>query len=211
MTRKKDYKKDYSKAVIYIIITDDGLYVGSTCDFKERKRNHKSRIYNEKCGKYNLKLYKNIRENDGEYRIEVYKLFPCENNDELRQEEERIMLELDANLNTVRAYLTEEEIEKYNKYYYEKNKDEALVKAKLYYENNRDEVNAKKKLYYENNRVEINAKNKLYYENNRDEISVRLSEKITCECGCDSTRRHITRHRKSKKHLNRMKEIDDCN
>ena len=172
---------DYSKAVIYIIITDDGLYVGSTYDLKKRKIQHKSRIYNENEQQYNCKLYKNIRANDGEYRIELYKLFPCENGIELRQEEDRVMLELNANLNERRAYRSEEE-------------------RKEYY-----------KEYRENNRDRMCAKKKLYYENNRDRMCARMGEIVICECGCESQRGNLSNHRKSKKHLNRMKEIDDCN
>ncbi len=158
-------EKDYSKAVIYTIRTDDGLYVGSTINFKERKGEHKKCIYNEN---YNCKLYKNIRANDGNYRIEMYKPFPCNDKRELRQEEDRIMMEMNANLNTNKAYISEEE-----------RKEEANKRAKEYYENNKDECNAKKR------------------------------ETVICECGCKSTRQHITRHRTSKKHLNLMKLLDD--
>ena len=189
---------DYSKGIIYTIRTDDGLYVGSTCDFKERKNCHKRCIYNENSHHYNYKLYKNIRANDGEYRIELYKSFPCENDIELRQEEERIRIELDANLNMCRAYRSEEEREKQNK-----------ELTKLWRENNRDEINAYNKEWYEKNRDKRNANKREWRKKNRDEINARLREKITCECGCDSTRRGITIHRKSKKHLNLMKLLDE--
>ena len=189
-------EKDYSNGLIYTIRTDDGLYVGSTCDFKDRKYQHKSSIYNENCHNYNLKLYKNIRQNGGEYRIELYKPFPCNSKRELEQEEERIRIELDANLNVRRAYLTEEEIENYDKNYREKN---------------REELNAKTKIFRENNKDKLCVKSKLYYENNRDRICARMGETVICECGCKSIRSGISRHRKTKKHLNRMKVLDDFN
>jgi len=175
----------YSKSVIYIITTADGLYVGSTCDFKTRKSLHKSSIYNESGKNYNFKVYQNIRANDGEYCIELYKPFPCDNKRELEQEETRLMMELNANLNTNRAYITEEEKMKYKIEYREKNRDEFNVKAKLYHEKNKDERNAKKKVYYETNKEKI-------------------CEKITCECGCVISRCNKTRHKKNKKHLNLM-------
>ena len=202
-------EKDYSKGIIYTIKTDDGLYVGSTCDFKDRKRSHKSSIYNENSARYNLNLYQNIRANDGEYRIEMYKPFPCENGIELRQEEERIRIELDANLNGKRAYISAEERKEEGKEYREKNKDEMSAYFKLYRENNRDELNAYSKLYSENNRDSINAYSKRYNKKNRDKINTRQREKITCECGCDITRNRIYKHRKTKKHLNLMKELND--
>lgn len=184
----------YSKAIIYTIRTDDGLYVGSTCDFKDRKRQHKSSIYNENSHNYNYKLYKNIRANDGEYLIELYKPFSCENVIELRQEEDRIMIELDANLNMVRAYNSEE----HKKIYFQQR-----------YENNKDELNAKQKVYNEKHKDEIRVKKKLYRENNKVVLRAKQLEKITCECGCDISRSNIRVHQTTKKHLNRMKELDD--
>ena len=219
---------NYSKAVIYTIRTDNGLYVGSTYDFKQRKRIHKSNIYNENCKCYNCKLYQNIRENDGDWSMEILHLFPCENGIELRQEETRVMTELNANLNMMRAYLTEQEKMEYNfeyhklydethrdelnvnsKRHYEKHKEKINAKNKLYQEKNKEKLNVYKKLYRENNREELNAKHKLYDEKNKEKIKARKSEKITCECGCESARGNITQHRRSKRHLNLMKLLDE--
>ena len=181
---------NYSKAVIYKITTPNGLYVGSTSDFKTRKYGHKNSIYNENSTNYNCKLYQNIRENDGDWNMEILHLFPCENGIELRQEEERVMTELNANLNTHRAYLTEEENMEYKKQYYEKN---------------RDVIRACAKQYNEKHREKISAYMKLRYENNRDKLRAKQREKITCECGCESARDNMPRHRRTKKHLNLMK------
>ena len=59
---------DYSKGVIYKIITLDSVYVGSTTNFRQRKCHHKCCIYNENGDKYNQKLYQKIREN-GEWNM----------------------------------------------------------------------------------------------------------------------------------------------
>jgi predicted GIY-YIG superfamily endonuclease len=134
----------YQDAVIYTIKTDTGLYVGSTCDFAQRKFQHKGCCFVENRKEYNLKLYQNIRENGGEYSIEIYKMFPCNNKEELHKQEEEVRKYLNPNLNSNKAYRTKEDIKK------------------------------------------------------------KQAEIITCECGCETTRGHISRHRKSKKHLNRM-------
>ena len=176
-------EKDYSKGIIYTIKTDDGLYVGSTVDFKGRKYNHKSHIYNENKKEYNMKLFQNIRQNGGEYRIELYKPFPCNSKRELEKEEEEIRIELNANLNTIRAYRSDEE-----------SKEERKEYVKEYREKNRDEINAYKKEWY---------------EKNKEKLKVRALETITCECGCKLTRATITRHRKTKRHLKLMKELND--
>jgi len=199
---------DYSNAIIYTIKTDDGLYVGSTIDFKDRKRVHKCNVYNENNKHYNYKVYQNIRANDGEYRIELYKPFPCDNRQELQQEEDRIRIELDANLNMIRAYTTEEEKREYKKEWSENNRDRCSECKKEWYLKNKDKVIERNKLYNEKNRDEVNAKKKLYRESNRDEINAKQCETVICECGCKSIRVNITRHRKSQKHLNLMKELD---
>ena len=63
---------------------------------------------------------------------------------------------------------------------------------------NRKKISVRMKLYYQENRKKINAKNK-------EKISVRMREKITCECGCELARHtHMSRHRRTKKHLNLM-------
>jgi len=203
---------DYSKALIYTIRTDDGLYVGSTCNFKDREKCHRASLHNEFHRDYNLKLYQNIRENNRVWKMEKYKDFPCKNRTELRYEEDRIMIELNANLNERRAYVTAEECKEYQKKYcrehYEKNKVYALGQQKLYYEKNKDEISAKQKLYCKTNRDKIITRKKLYYEKNKDEISAKQNEIITCECGSNSKRTNISRHRKSKKHLKLMESVN---
>ena len=59
---------DYSKCSIYKIehvYNDKLIYIGSTTNFKQRKSAHKTCCNNEKGRKYNLKLYRMIRENGG--------------------------------------------------------------------------------------------------------------------------------------------------
>lgn len=171
----------YQNGLIYTIKTDTGLYVGSTCDFTTRKIRHKCSIYNENSKKYNLKVYQNIRENEGVYSIEIYKLFPCNSDEELRMEEENVRKYLNANLNKNRSYMTKEDLlqdkRKLNKKYREENKDK------------------------------LNEKNKKYHEKNKEKINEKKAEIITCECGCQIRRGGISKHQKSKKHLKLMEQL----
>ena len=95
----------YWNSDIYVIrtINKEGggvsLYVGSTINFDKRKGSHKSNIYNENGREYNSKLYTKIRSNSGDWNMDVYKHFRCENKKELEMEEERIRVDLDADLN----------------------------------------------------------------------------------------------------------------
>jgi hypothetical protein len=107
---------DYSKSLIYKIqhvTNQELLYVGSTTNFTKRKASHKERCNNDKewNTKYNLKLYKMIRENGGwsQFKCIVVKEFPCKNRDELLLEEDIVMRELKTNMNKVRASITREE------------------------------------------------------------------------------------------------------
>ncbi len=119
--------EDYSKAIIYTIKTDNGLYVGSTLDLHNRKTKHKNSLKKNYKGK-GYKLYNNIRENNFNYQIEPYKPFPCNNRRELEEEEQRIIDELKPNLNSKRAYRrTEEEWAAYRKEYKRKYRQQTFT------------------------------------------------------------------------------------
>jgi predicted GIY-YIG superfamily endonuclease len=46
----------------------------------------------------------------------------------------------------------------------------------------------------------------MYYENNRDKILVADKKKITCICGCTHRKRDRSKHWKTKKHINFIRE-----
>ena len=112
---------DYSKCCIYKIehIENDNLvYVGHTTNFSKRKDSHKSICKNENNKNYNLKVYQMIRDNGGWdmfKMIEVEK-YPCNDNREAERREDKIMKELKASMNMIRASRT-------NKQYREDNKE----------------------------------------------------------------------------------------
>jgi len=127
---------DYSKCVIYKIQHKDNndlLYVGHTTNFTKRKYEHKSGVNNVKGNAYNHKVYQMIRENGGwlDFNMVEVKDFPCENNRQATTEEDRIMREMKATLNTIRASHSrkeyrqdnKEQIKEYKQQYNEKNKE----------------------------------------------------------------------------------------
>jgi len=128
---------DYSKAVIYKIEHMENpelLYVGSTTDFIRRKQQHKNICNNNNHKKYNCKVYEMIRANDGweSFKIMIIKEFPCESKIELVIEEEKHRKELQATLNSYKAYRTNEERKEYLKElhtkHYEANKEKLKEK-----------------------------------------------------------------------------------
>jgi hypothetical protein len=173
---------NYAKTIIYKLVNydyPDLVYVGSTTNFTNRKRHHKSNCKNENGKSFNLKLYQMIRDNGGFdmfKMIEVEK-YPCKDKREAERREDEIMKELKATMNAIKSFLTEEERKEYKKEYYETNKEEK------------------------------NQQNKEYYETNKEKIREKQREKITCECGCKVIKIHLKRHERNKKHINLMNPI----
>ena len=199
--------------IIYLIkhkTCDDTkkVYIGSTIDLKNRIKSHRHNCNNEKNEKYNYKLYQYIRENGGfnEYEFIILECYVFNHNHELLYKEDDYIKMYDNNLNSKRAYLTDEEYKKKNNEKVKKYREEHIEERKEYnkkwYENNKEEINEKNKKYRENNKEKISQKNKEKYNNNKDIINEqRKKEKITCECGSIVRKNDITRHRKSLKHI----------
>jgi hypothetical protein len=90
---------------------------------------------------------------------------------------------------------------------YQKNNDCVNVRKenrtrKEYLEDNKDKYAKIYRNYYNNNKQAVTERKKKYYNNNKQDILEKIKEKIICECGAESTKNHISRHIKSKKHIN---------
>ena len=111
---------DYAKTIIYKLVNYDYpelVYVGSTTNFTKRKQHHKDRCLNEKGKKYNLKVYKMIREYDGLENWSMIKIcdYPCKNRREAELEEDKYMTELKTSMNSHRASRTKQQYREDNK------------------------------------------------------------------------------------------------
>ena len=125
---------DYSKTIIYKLVCNDlsvkDCYVGHTTDMTKRKWAHKSVCNNEKSKDHNLKIYKIIRENGGweNWNMVLVEKFPCKDSSEACKREREVYEELDAKMNMVRPYKTQEEYKedrkKHDKKYREEHKAE---------------------------------------------------------------------------------------
>lgn len=191
---------DYSKALVYKLVCKDlnikDLYVGSTTNFNNRKRSHKSCCTNENSRKYNYKVYKYIRENGGWDNFEMILIenFPCCSKQDLHARERYWKEELHANLNCVVPGRTIKE-------YYEDNQEILLKYQKKYQKKNKEKISKKQKEYREKNRDKIEKYYEEYYEQNKDKILKKQQEKITCECGSILSKNHLSRHKRSQKHI----------
>jgi hypothetical protein len=160
---------DYSKSIIYSIVskTDETLlYVGSTTDFIKRKASHKSITNNVNSNRYNLQLYIMIRANGGwdAFDMKPVKEYPCENKIQLTIEEERIRKEMNANLNTLRAHITKEEMVEVKKVYKMLHKEKIAEQNKEYYHQNKEQYFENTKRYREENRDKINQQRREKYK-----------------------------------------------
>ena len=174
---------EWSKCIIYKIWKDDEFYVGSTTDFTNRKRNHKTVCNNENHKHYNCKIYQTIREKGGWIAwqmtpLEEYK--ECKSQTEARIREEEYRVKLNANLNMIKAHRAETQQE-YKAQHYQEHKEEIKEKQTQYRQEHKEE------------RQEYNTK---YYQNNAD----KLKEKFECKCGGKYVRTTKSRHEKSIKH-----------
>lgn len=178
--------RDFSKGLIYSIVckTDETLiYVGSTTNFTKRKTHHKTACYCENNRCHNLQVYVMIRANGGwdNFDMKPVKEYACENNIHLIIEEERIRKEMKANLNTYRAFRSEEEAKEiklnYNQQYHQEHKAELKEYTQKYHQEHKTERNeyAKKynPTYYQAHAAELKEYQKKYQEANKSEIKER--------------------------------------
>ena len=213
---------------IYMIKCNDenikDTYIGSTKDFKSRFIKHKSNCNNIKSEKYNLKVYKFIRDNGGFNNWNMIKLeeFITDNNQEKLKKEKYYIKLYESNLNsysplrTIEEYKewyedNKEQIKEQKKEWYEDNKEKRKKQNKEWYENNKEKIKEHKKEYYEKNKEKLKEyyeTNKKYREDNKEQISEKGKEKIKCDCGSIIRKDSLKRHKKTKKHLNLMLEIN---
>ena len=148
----------------------DYIYIGLTKSFRSRKYQHKSNT-----NKKNNKLYNKIRENGGwdNWSMNIID----EGNDltflQARIKEEELRIKYNGNLNSNKAYTTEEDNKEKAKEYYENNKE----KRREYLENNKEYYKEKRKEYYKEKKREHNKEYyKEYYQNNKEKIKEQKRE-----------------------------------
>ena len=149
------------------------VYVGSTKNFTRRKCDHKKNSNN-----HHYKLYQFIRNNGGWNNFDMIPIREeeCETKIQALIIEEEIRCDLKAKLNSIRAYITEEQLIERVKNYRELNKDYICEQRKEYRKLNKERIKEDKKKYYEENKDDISARKKEYWQANKDEISAKRRE-----------------------------------
>ena len=214
---------DYSKTIMYKIVCKDlnvkDCYVGHTTDMTKRKCCHKHVCNNEKNKDHNLKIYKIIRENGGwdNWTMVLVETFPCKDKHEACRREREVFEELDAKMNTLRPYITQEEFKDLKQQYYQEHKEEHKEKHKKYceeyYQEHKEDLKQNQKKYREEHEEEIKKYLKQYREKNKEKIAEKMKEKIECEfCSKLLQKCSMSRHYKTCKSKPReMNEIIEKN
>jgi len=174
----------YCNSVIYKLCCKDpsilDIYVGSTTNFTNRKRQHKDTCNNENSIYYTQYKYQFIRDNCGWNNWDMIKIkdYPTDSKRNLEMEERRIIEELKPTLNKQLPTRTNKE----------------------YKENNKESISLKRKEWDKKNIEKIKQKVKEWRENNKDRYYETQSQKITCSiCGSILLKRGLNRHQRTKK------------
>ena len=164
---------NYQQSIIYklcckdVYITD--IYIGSTTNFKQRKRAHKSACNSENHKHYHYNVYKYIRCNGGFDNWDMIQIEQYEATDKRDLESrERYYIE------TLKSKLNRQIPTRTIKEYREVNKDRKSNIDKLYREKNKEQIKDKKKIYHERNKDELNRKKREYYEKNKEKLNVKI-------------------------------------
>ena len=179
---------DCSNGKIYKIISNNPdvkeVYYGSTiqtlCGRMTGHRANYKRWLEGKgggCASYDLFEKYGIEQ----FHIELVELFPCDIEAQLyARENEYIRSNECVNKNS--AIRTPKELKEWHKKYKQEHKEEKKEQNKKYQQEHKEEKK---------------EKNKKYRQDHKDE----LTQKITCECGCEISKGYLTQHLKTKKHL----------
>ena len=170
---------DYSNCCIYKIQhieKEDLVYVGHTTNFTKRKCQHKGSCNNDNDQYHNLKVYHIIRQNGGwdSFKMLEVEKYPCNNKREAERRENGVMKELQASLNNISSYVSEDEKKEKGKIqrkdYYDNNKDSIREWSKLYRDLNKERLKDYKKKYYDTNKDRDKTQRKEYRESNKDRL-----------------------------------------
>ena len=172
-------------------------YVGSTTrTLNTRMSQHR---YDKRC------LSREVTENN-DYAMEVLEEREFETREALLWCERQWTEQTQNCVNKQRAIVTEEE-----------RVVENLERCRKYKAAHREEHIEYYREYNAAHREELNAKSREYHANHRDEKNTKCRERnsvrFTCGCGAEVSKGDLSRHRKSKKHLDKIaaKNIDAAN
>jgi len=205
---------DYSKGLIYMLrhkddINEENIYIGSTTNFIQRKKSHKSHCNNPNDDCYNQKKYQYIRANGGweNWVMEWIEDYPCKSKRELGKREGELT-KGKAKLNLCIAGRSGREWQK-------DNVEKCRNTSRRFYYNNLEKERERARNVYEKykhlHREKRNEKQKQIYQDNKEKYNAISAQKITCECGTIVRKGDIAKHKRTGKHIKLMENKNVTN
>ncbi len=179
----ENQNKDYNNTEIYKICCKDidisDIYVGHTTNFYKRMHNHKTVCSNRKDKRYNLYLYKFIRQNGGwsNWEMILIEKFPCSDEKEAASRERYWFEYLRPTLNKNRPTITRDESLEYHQQYYIQNKNKLLEYQQQYNKQNKNKLLEYKQHYYIQNKSKLNQYGYEYYQKNKEILNEKQKNK----------------------------------
>jgi hypothetical protein len=153
----------------------DFCYIGHTANFNERQSRHIRNTYNANDAKhYHLKQYEFIRNNGGWDEWEMIEIEKLNGKTKLeaRIREQELIEEHGANLNSLKAYISDEQRKEIKRQitnkYREENKELIKEQTKKYKEDHKEIIAEQMKKYRAENKEKIYEKTKQYREKNKE-------------------------------------------
>ena len=180
--RTEQNRMDYKNGKIYVLRSHqtEDIYIGSTTTkLTKRFHQHKQHFKRWKNGERNYVTSYELMKYDDVY-IELLQGYSCDSKMELHKREGEFIRSVDCVNKRIEGRTQKEwrEDNKYDKEYYEKNKDKIIQQKKEYYEENKEKISEQKK--------------------------EKGDKKYDCYCGGKYTHQQKNRHLKTKKHLNHI-------
>ena len=188
----------YHNSKIYKLVSSktEKYYIGSTIrELCRRKAEHKHayKKYLENNNNIYISSFEILKYDD--CKIELIKLFKCENKTELEKEEGNLIKQYHDNiLNKYVAGRT------YNEWYND-NKEKIQNYKKEWHNDNKERLNKKSKEYRNINKIHLAEVSKKYRETNKEKLNENKKIKLDCLCGANYLITNKARHLKSSKHL----------
>ena len=210
------YHYSYIYKIVCLDPHIDDFYIGSTIHLNSRCLSHIKNTNDKKKKIYDCKLYTFIRDSGGHdnWKMQVIKLYKCENRKELVIEEQKYIDELKPSLNTTNSYTTKEEQEEKKKKWQKDNKERIKERTKKWKEDNKEKIKEQNKKKYENNKEKINEKHKKWRQDNKEkmkELQKKWHQDNKEKCN-EQSKKHYEDNKekykeKNKKHYKDNKEI----
>ncbi len=205
---------NYANCKFYRLVCKDPAvkecYVGHTCDEVKRRYSHKTRCTNAKNKKYNLLVYKFLREHGSwdNWSLIVHETLAVENKTAAVLRERYWFEFYKATLNSNVPGRTDaeyravhvEEIKTYNAEYHKAHAEEIKTYNAAYHKAHAEEIKTYHAAYHKAHVDEIKTYNAEYHKAHADKINAHKAEKHDCECGGKFTNAHHNRHLRTARH-----------